>query len=143
MPPGMSARYGGRPKRGQGSMPAQERPRITIPQTTPADTAQPVKPKMVKRGQMPEKPKPPTAKPGADVAAEDTDMPRADLSAALLKGAALVPQFSGSNTLRGALGGAAVGMEIGDSLASYRRKKEKASLAKDALNMKPSGALQE
>lgn len=133
MPYGLRTEYGGKTE-------PKKRPRIVIPQTTAADTAKGPKPKMVKRGEPGAKPKPPMPKQRDDISVEDTEMPRAELSQALLKGAALVPQFSGANTLRGILGGAGVGMEIGDSIAAYRKKKEKASLAKEALAMKPAVA---
>lgn len=127
MPYGLSPRYGGY------NRPKKSRPGIKIPQTTEADTAAGVTPKTVKRIATPPRPTAPTPKPAQST--DDTDMPRADLSSALIKGAALVPQFSGSNTVRGLLSGASVGMDIGDSLAKYRKKKEKASLARDALNL--------
>lgn len=57
------------------------------------------------------------------------------ISQALLKGAALVPDSSISGALRGLLGGASVGLDIGTALQAYNRRKKEETAANAAMQM--------
>lgn len=57
------------------------------------------------------------------------------ISQALLKGAAMVPESRFSGTLRGLLGGASVGLDIGTALEQYRRMKRDETAANAAMRM--------
>lgn len=61
------------------------------------------------------------------------------ISQALLKGAAMVPESGVSGTLRGILGGASVGMDIGTALDKYNRRKREETAANAAMKMGGSG----
>ncbi len=62
------------------------------------------------------------------------------ISQALLKGAALVPDSSVSGTLRGLLGGASVGLDIGTALQAYNRQKKEETAANAAMQMSQTQA---
>lgn len=93
--------------------------------------------KRVKRAKA-DKPERPEAEKSKATASPEVER-GSSISAALLKGAALTPDFSYSGTLRGLLGGASVGMDIDTALTQYRQKKAAETAASAAMSMGNKG----
>lgn len=89
--------------------------------------------KMIKRPTRARPTPPSTAMP------KGTESPEVErgqgLSAALLKGAALAPGGRAGGVLRGILGGASVGLDIGTALTKYNQTKQRETAANAAMKM--------
>jgi hypothetical protein len=108
--------------------------------TKPEDEATP-QPTTAKRTQFAKPPKPDTSAGGGKLGKVSPEEQRGQsISQALLKGAAMVPNSSFSGTLRGLLGGASVGLDIGTALDKYRRQKLDETAATAAMKMSPEAS---
>lgn len=88
-----------------------------------------------KRTQFAKPPKPDTSAGGGKGKVSPEEQRGQSISQALLKGAAMVPESRYSGTLRGLLGGASVGLDIGTALDKYRRQKLDETAASAAMKM--------
>lgn len=97
--------------------------------------------KRVKRrvSEKPDKPDTSVGKSRKEEASPD-EKRSMSISQALLKGAALVPDSSISGALRGLLGGASVGLDIGAALQAYTRQKKEETAANAAMQMSQTQA---
>jgi hypothetical protein len=107
---------------------------IAQPDSDSFDKAPTTQSKKRKRAKGSKEPVRPSSK-SDDVQVETPESERSrGLSEALMKGAAVVPNFSGSGALRGLLSGASVGMDIDNALSTYKRRNRQASLAAAAAD---------
>ena len=93
-----------------------------------------------RRTQLAKPPKPDVSAGGGKGRVSSEEQRGQSISQALLKGAAMVPNSSISGTLRGLLGGASVGLDIGSALDKYRRQKLDETAATAAMKMSPPEA---
>jgi len=93
------------------------------------------RPTTTKRTQFAKSPKPDTLVGRGRGGVSPEEQRGQSISQALLRGAAMVPDSSMSGTLRGLLGGASVGLDIGTALDKYRRQKLDETAATAAMKM--------